>query len=75
MRSLEDDIATPMLWYPGMCDEERAYEITRMVERSLATRAFMNGEISWDDLMDVLNDHRIDVNACLEDWENGIFYI
>jgi hypothetical protein len=68
-------LATPIIWTPNMESEQWDFEVQKMVERSQATNDMLAGVISFDDFCEVLNDSYIDVDACLDDWEQGISYL
>lgn len=67
--------ATPAIWVAGMDDGDWQTELERMIWRSRMTSSFLRGEISPEDMMDVLNDCRIDVDSVADDWGDGIFYL
>jgi hypothetical protein len=72
---LERSLATPLIWYPGQSDEELKIEMARMIERSFAIRAFMEGKINWDDFLCLLQEHEIDAAAADNGWQEGLIYL
>ena len=72
---LERSLATPVIWYPGQSDEELEIEMARMIERSFAIRAFLQGKINWDDFLCLLQEHEIDAAATEDGWESGLIYL
>lgn len=73
--SLNLALATPVIWTPDNDSETWEEAVNKMLYRSKMTDAMLNEEIDFEDYLDVLNDHFIDVDACLEDWEQGKRYI
>lgn len=71
---LDEFLATPAIWLPGMGEEEWNCEVEGMIQRTLLTRSFVEGEISPDDYLDGLHNQRIDVVRATKDWENGTSY-
>jgi hypothetical protein len=72
---LETALATPMLWYPGQDPEEAQYQAALMVERAVAVRAFIDGKITWDDYLCLLEEHRINAIEAHRGWEEGLRYL
>lgn len=75
MMDVDSLIATPMIWTPEMGQEEAEHEINRMLERSRVASEFLQGNLSLEDYLDCLNDHKIAVEDCVEDWLNGVSYV
>lgn len=67
--------ATPALWFPGQEEEETAFEIHRMLRRSLVTAAWERGEMSVADWLDAMDELGVDVMQAHSDWMQGIRYL
>lgn len=65
------DISIPAIWYPGQSDIEFDEELDLMLEWSARSRAFLNGDIPPDQLLDFINDQGFDVFEVAESWNLG----
>lgn len=68
-------LATPALFLPGMEQEEWEYEVNRMVDRSFATRDFLDGKLTPDEYEQALDQYGVDPRQAADDWESGIYYL
>lgn len=68
-------LATPALFLPGMNQEEWEYELGRMLDRSLATRDFLDGKITPDEFEQALDQFGVDPHQAAADWNEGIYYL
>jgi hypothetical protein len=67
----ESFLSLPAIWYPGMSDEDWADELSCMVNRSIITRGFVLGNLSYEEYLDGLSDTGIDVYPTLDAWDDG----
>lgn len=74
-KGVEAAIATPALWYPGQSEEEMQYEIHLMVQRSVATRQFLNGELDFCTFLDTLEANQIYMDGMIEAWSKDLILI
>ncbi len=74
-QEIERLLATPAIWTPNSEDEEIGVQIERMVIRSFATRDFLEGKITYDDLLCLLAEHDIDAAATDEGWQEGLVFL
>lgn len=75
VKGVEAAIATPALWYPGQSEEEWKAEVHLMVQRSIATRQFMNGEIDFPTFLDTLEANQIYMDGMIEAWSEDLALI
>lgn len=73
--SLERFFATPAIYLSDMNEQEWQFELDRMLVRSFATRDFVNGKLSPDDYLDLLDETGVDPIGATSDWEQGISYL
>lgn len=69
---LDDFLAIPALWTPGMSEEQWQQELDRMLLRSQATQQFVDGTLSPDDFADVLAETGCNPHEVAELWEDGV---
>ena len=69
------EFETPAIWTPGMDDEEREFELDRMLARSLATKDWLEGRLSTADWMDCMDHYGVNILQAATDWNQGISYI
>lgn len=74
-KGVEAAIATPALWYPGQSEEEMQHEIHLMVQRSIATRQFLNGEVDFPTFLDTLEANGIYMDGMVEAWSEDLILI
>lgn len=72
VKGVEAAIATPALWYPGQSEEEMQHEIHLMVQRSVATRQFLNGDLDFHTFLDVLEANQIDMDGMIQVWAEDV---
>lgn len=71
---IENFLAIPAIWIPGMEEDEWNRELDLNAQRAFLTRRFILDEISPEDFMDGLSDADICPYLALEKWENGISF-
>lgn len=59
---------TPLIWTPNTDSEEWVGEVSRLLERVDATKAWLRGELPVGDYLDLLDSHSIDVFSLPEYW-------
>ncbi|MGF1481255.1 MAG: hypothetical protein ACFB4I_17525 [Cyanophyceae cyanobacterium] len=69
------EFETPAIWTPNMDDEEREFELDRMLARSLATKDWLEGRLNTADWMDCMDYYGVDILQAAQDWNQGISYI
>jgi hypothetical protein len=74
-KGVEGAIATPALWYPGQSQEETKHEVHLMVQRSVATRAFLDGELDFCTFLDVLESANMDMDGMIEGWSEELVLV
>lgn len=70
--SVEGAIATPSLWYPGQCEEEWRHEVHLMVQRSIATRQFLEGDLDFVTFLDMLEVNEVDMDHMTQAWAEDV---
>lgn len=68
---LYDYLATPVIWSPNASPEEMDIEIDSMLARSLATREFLDGNLSYDDFEMALDQYGVNPIEAHAHWEDG----
>jgi hypothetical protein len=64
-----------MLWTPDMENEEVESQLSIMVDRAVATNAWLGGEMPTSDFLDLLHYQGIDVYDLSEGWDAGLIYL
>ena len=62
---------TPVIVVPDWNQAELDEALSQMFQRSHATERWLRGEEYTDNLLDLLDAHRIDVFDLVNAWENG----
>lgn len=71
-RDVAELLATPAIWVPGMTGDEWNAELDRSFDRALATRDFLDGQLTPDQFEDALYHFGIpDPFQLAEVWEEG----
>lgn len=70
--NVESILATPALWYPGQEDGEWREEVSAMMQRAIATRQLLNGEISFPDYLDIVEYSGIEMDSAVSSWSEGL---
>lgn len=65
-------LATPAIWLPGMNDGDWEQEVDLMIGRSMATRDFVQNQITPEEFAEALYEGGLDPDQCFEIWEEGI---
>ena len=72
--ALELGLATPAIWIPDMNQQEWDYQVDCMIERSLAARALIDGQITPDEFEQAIDQYGVDVIQMRKDWDRGVHY-
>ena len=72
---MEVNFETPFIWTPGISLDEVEFEIDQMIDRAYARDAWLDGQISTSDFLDLLHDQDIDVFDLVDCWENQIILV
>ncbi|NEQ20657.1 MAG: hypothetical protein F6K28_15740 [Microcoleus sp. SIO2G3] len=72
---LDEFLATPAIWLPGMDEGDWQDELDRMLQRSRLTHQFVDGALSPDDYMEGLYELGIDPLLAADNWEEGFSYL
>lgn len=60
--------ATPAIWTPEKAGAEWEWEVEQMLIRADATEAWLQGELSVSDYLDLLDSQQIDVFSLPDYW-------
>jgi hypothetical protein len=69
-----DEFFSIPLIVPPADEGDFQVEAELLFKRSLATRDWLNGELSTNDFMDLLDTQNLDIIQIASDWSNGITY-
>lgn len=72
---LDEFLATPAIWVPGMDDGDWQDELDRMLVRSRLTHQFVDGDLSPDDYMEGLYELGVDPLLAADCWEEGLSFL
>lgn len=67
--------ATPVIWTPSLEEEEVSDQLSMMIDRAIATCAWIDGEMSTSDFLDLLDYQGIDVYDAVAGWDAGLIYL
>ena len=65
--------ATPIIWH--LDDEDIESRLDAMIDRALATDAWLGGEFATTDFLDLLHYQGIDVYDLVDGWDAGLIYL
>lgn len=66
-------LSTPGIWYPGQLPEEFDNEVELMLQRSLASRDLINGQLDAETFLDFLDAQGLDIHLMLDDIEECLY--
>lgn len=72
MNNLDRLFAVPVLWLPEQSHEEFLSEVHSMMQRAIAVRDLLEGEITLEDYADLLNDQSFDVSLISQGWSDSL---
>lgn len=73
--SLQNSLATPLVFIEGQSREERIIAAKQMIQRSFCLKAVLAGRLNWDDYLMLLDDHGIDPINTHDMFEEGIYLL
>jgi len=66
------NFATPIIWHPD--DEDIEFQLDAMIDRAIATDAWLLNELPTMDFLDLLHSQGIDVYHLVDGWDAGLVY-
>ena len=66
------NFATPIIWHPD--DEDIEFQLDAMIDRAIATDAWLLNELPTMDFLDLLHSQSIDVYHLVDGWDAGLVY-
>lgn len=69
--TLENFLTIPAVWSPKMGEDNWDKEVDGMLVRTLLTRQFVTGQISYEDFLDGLSDTGVFVYDVVDWWDKG----